>query len=63
MAQAAVGVAARGADRGGSGGRTTALFKAVRNGLWRAYQTSREREQLGGVASTARVGRETGVKC
>lgn len=63
MAQTAVGVGARGADREASGGRATALFKAVRDGLSRAYRTSREREQLGRAMSTTRVGRETGVKC
>ncbi len=63
MAQAAVGVGTSGADVAFRGGRTTALFKAVRTGLSRAYRTSREREQLGRVMSAARVGRETGVKC
>lgn len=63
MAQSAVGVRTSGADLAVRGGRTTALFKAVREGLSRAYRTSRDREQLGRAMSTARVGRETGVKC
>lgn len=63
MAQAAVGVGTRRADRRVTGGRTTTLFKAVRGGLSRAYRTSRDREQLGRTMATARVGRETGVKC
>lgn len=63
MAQAAIGVGPSGADLVARGGRTTALLKAVRDGLSKAYRTSKEREQLGRVASTARVGRETGVKC
>jgi len=63
MAQAAVGVRTSRADLAVRGGRTTSLFKAVREGLSRAYRTSRDREQLGRTMSTARVGRETGVKC
>ncbi len=63
MAQAAVGIGTRRADREATGGRTTPLFKAVRDGLSRAYRTSRDRQQLGRTMSTARVGRETGVKC
>lgn len=63
MAQAAVGVGTSRTDLAVRGGRTTALFKAVRDGLSRAYRTSKEREQLGRVVATARVGRETGVKC
>lgn len=63
MAQAAVSVGTRGADLAVRGGGTTVLFKAIREGLSRAYRTSRDREQLGRAMSTARVGRETGVKC
>jgi hypothetical protein len=63
MAQAAVGVGTSGSDLVVRGGRITALFKAVRDGLSSAYRTSREREQLGRAISTAQVGRETGVKC
>ncbi len=63
MAQAAVDVGTRRADRKATVGRTTALFKTVREGLSRAYRTSRDREELGRTMSTARVGRETGVKC
>lgn len=63
MAQAAVGVGTRRADRAANGGHTTALFKAVRDGLTRAYRASRDREEMGRVVSVARVGRETGVKC
>jgi len=63
MAQAAVGVGTRRADREATGGRTTALFKAVRDGLSRTHRASRDREEMGCVVSMARVGRETGVKC
>lgn len=63
MAQAAIDVGTSGRDLAARDGRTTALLKAVRDGLSRAYRTSREREELGRVVSSARVGRDTGVRC
>lgn len=63
MAQAAIDVGTSGRDLTARDGRTIALLKTVRDGLSRAYRTSREREELGRVVSSARVGRDTGVRC
>lgn len=63
MAQAAVRIETARSARRSRGGRATALFKAAWDGLSRAYRTSREREELGRSMSTARIGRDTGVRC
>ncbi len=44
-------------------GRAIRLFRMASEGLATAYRRSRERQEMGRVASLARTGRETGVKC
>ncbi len=62
MARAAIQVGKLEARRGRRGS-VPGLVRTEWNGLVVLYRRSREREELAGAASLARLGRETGARC